>query len=603
MKSLRQTLRHPFASGPAGGRGDATPGERPRRPFRRRRRGSRGEVPSEVKATILLLIVTVTINGMAVWGILSARHEARRLALQELTLQTDAHARALEAVLATLRGDFIFLSYSPPLTRAPTAAGSPDPVKRRWSRLAIEAAVILFLDAHPSVERLQVQAGPDAVVVAAGRREGYPVLLPPRGELTANPRGAARMVRVSWPLGSARGEEGGTIEALIDPMRLLAAAAPGLEGRLSLDTGGGGDGSSRLQGSSLVVTTPVVDDRWDPPIAWTLERREDGDRLTRSIEDLAGRYRNTVALNLAVMTLTALLGFVAFREVRRATRAEAESRHQATCASSSASFATPSACPAWAGCPPASPTRSTTRSRGCATTSRCSRRTSRDGADDDAAAQVPRLREGIDRVAGIVHQVLRFGDPGRSPSEPVDLDRVVRDTVALVQADRTYREVEIRSDLGLGAEATVLGDPTGLRQLVLNLLLNACQDPADSQFRRRSNLRRSDRRTRPPSRPSSRPSSRPLGGPALVEVRTERRDEQAVLVVEDRGPGFSDEVRDHLFEPFFSTRGSTGLGLSVVHGIVAEHGGTIRAENRAGGGARVIVEIPLDRPEGVGTMS
>jgi len=571
MKSLWKRSRPPSTSARStDGRGGA----------RRQRTGNRLGVPSEVQATVLLLIVTLTINGMGVWGILSARREARRLALQELTLQTDAHARALEAVLATLRGDFIFLSYSPPLTRAPMAADSPDPVKRRWSRLAIEAAVILFLDAHPSVERLQVHSDPDSVVVAAGRREGYPVLLPPKGALTADPHGAARMVRVSWPLGSARGESGGTIEALIDPMRLLAAAAPGLDGRLSLDTRQSSEESSRLQGTSLVVTSPIVDDRWDPPIAWTLERREDGDRLTRSIEDLAGRYRTTVALNLAVMTLTALLGFVAFREVRRATRAEAENRHQTHVRELERQLRHAERLSSLGRLSAGIAHEVNNPLEGMRNYLALLEEDLRDGAGDDAAAHVPRLREGIDRVAGIVHQVLRFGDPGRNPNESVNLDRVVRDTVELIRADRTYREIEIRADLGLGEAATVLGDPTGLRQLVLNLLLNACQ------------IQQGDA-----DEAAAQGTDPPAGAPpGQLEVRTERRDDLAVLMVADRGPGFSEEARDHLFEPFFSTRGSTGLGLSVVHGIVVEHGGTIHAENRPDGGARVIVEIPLARP-------
>jgi CheY-like chemotaxis protein len=61
------------------------------------------------------------------------------------------------------------------------------------------------------------------------------------------------------------------------------------------------------------------------------------------------------------------------------------------------------------------------------------------------------------------------------------------------------------------------------------------------------------------------------------------------LVVEDDGPGLSDDVLPRLFEPFFTTKGigkGTGLGLSVSHAIVEQHGGTLRAENRTGKGER-----------------
>jgi signal transduction histidine kinase len=61
----------------------------------------------------------------------------------------------------------------------------------------------------------------------------------------------------------------------------------------------------------------------------------------------------------------------------------------------------------------------------------------------------------------------------------------------------------------------------------------------------------------------------------------------------NRGPGFPDEIREHLFEPFFTTRRyGTGLGLAVCYGLVAAHGGTIRAEARPGGGSRLVVDLP-----------
>jgi signal transduction histidine kinase len=116
----------------------------------------------------------------------------------------------------------------------------------------------------------------------------------------------------------------------------------------------------------------------------------------------------------------------------------------------------------------------------------------------------------------------------------------------------------------------VEGDPTTLGQLVLNLMLNAAQ-------------------------------CQPSGGE--VEVRCAVAAGRAFVRVSDRGPGFSPEASERLFEPFYSTRGSTGLGLAVCHSIALDHGGTLHARNRAGGGAEVVLELPLAATGEAGTPS
>ena len=74
-------------------------------------------------------------------------------------------------------------------------------------------------------------------------------------------------------------------------------------------------------------------------------------------------------------------------------------------------------------------------------------------------------------------------------------------------------------------------------------------------------------------------------------------DGMAQIVVADNGPGFSQEAKRRLFEPYFTTKEhGTGLGMALTYRIIIEHGGVIFAENGPEGGARVIVRLPLEAP-------
>ncbi|HHK60876.1 MAG TPA: HAMP domain-containing histidine kinase, partial [Desulfobacterales bacterium] len=89
-----------------------------------------------------------------------------------------------------------------------------------------------------------------------------------------------------------------------------------------------------------------------------------------------------------------------------------------------------------------------------------------------------------------------------------------------------------------------------------------------------------------------------LGQGGRVEVRCLREEEEAVIVVEDNGPGVPESERQRLFDPYYSTKKSgTGLGLAIASTIVADHGGTITMENRTPHGARFVVRLPFEMPD------
>ena len=127
---------------------------------------------SGIKITILLLVVLVAVNAAAVWTIFVSRRNVQAIARQDLHLQTTAQARSIEALLATLRGEFLFLTQSPPLTSATSVLGNPNPLVQRWGRLDIEGSFLRYLQAHPEVSRLVLRDANSKPLVVAARREG-----------------------------------------------------------------------------------------------------------------------------------------------------------------------------------------------------------------------------------------------------------------------------------------------------------------------------------------------------------------------------------------------------------------------------------------------
>src|SRR5262245_26060976 len=110
-----------------------------------------------IKAMTGLLLALLLINAVTIWELVSSFRSVEDIAYQDLRLQTMANAKSLEAVLASRRGDFIFLSQSPPLADAPVSLSAKNPISRKWSRLDIEGSVLLFLVAHPDVDRLVIR--------------------------------------------------------------------------------------------------------------------------------------------------------------------------------------------------------------------------------------------------------------------------------------------------------------------------------------------------------------------------------------------------------------------------------------------------------------
>ncbi len=206
-------------------------------------------------------------------------------------------------------------------------------------------------------------------------------------------------------------------------------------------------------------------------------------------------------------------------------------------------------------------------------------------AQDTQREHLESVRQGIDRAAGLVRQILAFSRRADGVRLPVSLWQSAHDATRLLQAslprDVTLRLLEApAAGRAEAAVDTVLADPAQLHQIVMNLVINAAHATGG-----RGTVTVSVRRLPATERPSSE------AGAATAWV---------LLEVVDDGPGVPTDVLPRIFEPFFTTKAAgegTGLGLSVVHGIVTAHGGRITVDSRPGEGARFTVVLPaIDMP-------
>ena len=178
------------------------------------------------------------------------------------------------------------------------------------------------------------------------------------------------------------------------------------------------------------------------------------------------------------------------------------------------------------------------------------------GGGSPVAGEVGAIAREVKRLDGIVSDFLKFARPRRAELRQCDLSIVVDETAALVRAKAPETELVVNLERPLSARC----DPDAIKQVLLNVLLNAVEAAPKSQ----------------------------------IDCDGQTVGAQLIMSVADRGPGIPDQVRRRVFDPFFSTKTrGTGLGLAVSKQIVDEHHGRIRLFNRRGGGTRVVIELPV----------
>ncbi|MEW5928765.1 MAG: ATP-binding protein [Gemmatimonadota bacterium] len=184
--------------------------------------------------------------------------------------------------------------------------------------------------------------------------------------------------------------------------------------------------------------------------------------------------------------------------------------------------------------------------------------------DQEALEVIEREAARAAKIVADLRLVARQTERSGGAREPVQLNDVVRGVLEIRGYTLQTHNVELRADLARDLPP-VYADRGDMEQVVLNLVLNAEHSLADHPGERRLIVR---------TRPSA------LG---------------VSLQVVDSGPGIPGEHLERIFDPFWTTKEpgqGTGLGLSLVHGIVVEHGGEIRVDSEPGRGAAFAVDLP-----------
>lgn len=187
--------------------------------------------------------------------------------------------------------------------------------------------------------------------------------------------------------------------------------------------------------------------------------------------------------------------------------------------------------------------------------------------DDGIRRGLETILNESERAARIVRNLLTFARKRQTTRAMVDINHVVRETLALRAYDQRVSNISVVDGLAAGLPQ-VFADGYQVQQVLLNLVINAEQAMLSAHGR----------------------------GVLVARSWHDAEREMVILEINDDGPGIPDEVQPKIFDPFFTTKEvgqGTGLGLTVAYAIVQEHGGRIRLESRPQRGASFFVELPV----------
>jgi len=178
-------------------------------------------------------------------------------------------------------------------------------------------------------------------------------------------------------------------------------------------------------------------------------------------------------------------------------------------------------------------------------------------------AIVDSIATSVERCSRVTRRLLGFGRRMDVQKEQIDIASLIEDVLGFQRTEASHRNIDVTVDAP--AVHTIESDRGQLQQVFLNLVSNAYSAVAD-------------------------------GGQINIAIHQPNSNEVAVTI-SDNGSGIAKADLEHIFEPFFSTKGEagTGLGLSITHDIVERLGGVIEVSSERGKGTSFMVNLPVEK--------
>jgi len=177
------------------------------------------------------------------------------------------------------------------------------------------------------------------------------------------------------------------------------------------------------------------------------------------------------------------------------------------------------------------------------------------------------LQSASNKIESVIRRVMDFSKPSAPRLVPTNVNQPIEDAIGLASVTLRKRGTKIKKNLSESLPM-VHADAQSIEQVILNLITNSAE------------------------------AMNKMEGVKQIEITSSAKNDLILVKISDSGPGVPLNIREKIFDPFYTTKTeSTGIGLSLCHRIITDHGGSLTVSESRWGGAEFRIEIPIKKPK------